>query len=128
MQSGAMPFTTIAFRRSQRRSHPEHGAPLRTGAAPHAGYGLQEEHDVAAHPAQELEVVRAAPDSPLEQNPNSENCFFTRRLLQPGQMTVDESSAFATSSSKAFPHFRHSYSYIGIAFPSPIDPSFYENA
>jgi len=78
---------------------------------------LQDEHDVAVHPEQELELVVVSPDSPLERNPNRENRFFTLRLLQLGQTTLDESAAEQTSSSNAFPHFRQSYSYIGMAFP-----------
>lgn len=107
---------------------------LRRRAAPRAPaptdarYDLQEEHDVALQLAQELALARVSPDSPLERNPNRENPFLTLRLLQPGQVTFDESAAFATSSSKAFPHFRHSYSYIGMAFSSPVESSLYDNA
>jgi len=82
------------------------------------GYVLHEEHVVALHDAQELELVRVSPDSPLERKPNSENRFFTRLLLQLGQTTVDESREFLTSSSKTLPHFKQSYSYIGMAFSS----------
>jgi hypothetical protein len=93
-----------------------------------AVYSLQDEHDVALHPAQELEDVRTSPDSPFDRNPKTEKRLFTRRLWQPGHATPDESSELATSSSKGVPHFRQSYSYIGMMVSLSIAPSEYQNA